>query len=210
MTQCSKIDLIINFKIMHLKSLKTIEGIEIKGPLLFTPKIFEDSRGFFYESWNKASFSNFINKKVDFVQDNHSKSQAGVLRGLHYQTNPNAQAKLVRCIKGEIFDVIVDLRIKSKTFGKWSGIKLNQNNLKQLWIPEGFAHGFLTISEFAEVIYKTTNYWNKESERTIIWDDKKISINWPIKLLKGKSPILSDKDNNALSFEKVTFNSEIF
>jgi len=195
---------------MDFESLKNNKGIEILGPILISPKIYEDSRGFFYESWNKKSFSNLINKKVDFVQDNHSKSVNGVLRGLHYQINPFAQAKLVRCVKGEIFDVIVDLRIKSETFGNWSGVMLSQSNFKQLWIPEGFAHGFLTISKLAEVVYKTTNYWNQNSERTILWNDKSISINWPLDLIKSKLPSLSEKDKNAYSLEKVIRNSDIF
>ncbi len=195
---------------MDFESLKNNKGIEILGPILISPKIYEDSRGFFYESWNKKSFSNLINKKVDFVQDNHSKSVNGVLRGLHYQINPFAQAKLVRCVKGEIFDVIVDLRIKSETFGNWSGVILSQSNFKQLWIPEGFAHGFLTISKLAEVVYKTTNYWNQNSERTILWNDKSISISWPLDLIKSKLPALSEKDKNAYSLEKVIRNSDIF
>lgn len=195
---------------MDYESLKNNKGIEILGPILISPKIYEDSRGFFYESWNKKSFSNLINKKVDFVQDNHSKSVNGVLRGLHYQINPFAQAKLVRCVKGEIFDVIVDLRIKSETFGNWAGVMLSQSNFKQLWIPEGFAHGFLTISKLAEVVYKTTNYWNQNSERTILWNDKSISISWPLDLIKSKLPALSEKDKNADSLEKVIRNSDIF
>ena len=195
---------------MDFESLKNNKGIEILGPILISPKIYEDSRGFFYESWNKKSFSNLINKKVDFVQDNHSKSVNGVLRGLHYQINPFAQAKLVRCVKGEIFDVIVDLRIKSETFGNWSGVMLSQSNFKQLWIPEGFAHGFLTISKLAEVVYKTTNYWNQNSERTILWNDKSISISWPLDLIKSKLPTLSEKDKNGYSLEKVISNSDIF
>ena len=195
---------------MDFESLKNNKGIEILGPILISPKIYEDSRGFFYESWNKKSFSNLINKKVDFVQDNHSKSVNGVLRGLHYQINPYAQAKLVRCVKGEIFDVIVDLRIKSETFGNWSGVMLSQSNFKQLWIPEGFAHGFLTISKLAEVVYKTTNYWNQNYERTILWNDKSISISWPLDLIKSKIPALSEKDKNAYSLEKVIRNSDIF
>ena len=195
---------------MDFESLKNNKGIEILGPILISPKIYEDSRGFFYESWNKKSFSNLINKKVDFVQDNHSKSVNGVLRGLHYQINPFAQAKLVRCVKGEIFDVIVDLRIKSETFGNWSGVMLSQSNFKQLWIPEGFAHGFLTISKLAEVVYKTTNYWNQNSERTILWNDKTISISWPLDLIKSKLPALSEKDKNADSLEKVIRSSDIF
>ena len=191
-------------------SLKTIENIEIEGPLLISPEIYNDSRGFFFESWNREKFSNITKTKTDFVQDNHSKSQKGVLRGLHYQLNPNAQGKLIRCISGEIFDVIIDLRVKSKTFSKWSGVFLSQTNFKELWIPEGFAHGFLTISDTAEIIYKTTNYWNKNFERSIIWNDKTLSINWPLNYLKTKSPLLSTKDKNAPTLEQAIINSDIF
>ena len=191
-------------------SLKTIENIEIEGPLLISPEIYNDSRGFFFESWNREKFSNITKPKTDFVQDNHSKSQKGVLRGLHYQLNPNAQGKLIRCISGEIFDVIIDLRVKSKTFSKWSGVFLSQTNFKELWIPEGFAHGFLTISDTAEIIYKTTNYWNKNFERSIIWNDKTLSINWPLNYLKTKSPLLSPKDKNAPTLEQAIINSDIF
>ncbi len=195
---------------MKISSLKTIEDIEIDGPLLITPKIFEDSRGFFYESWNKKSFFKLTNLNLDFVQDNHSKSYNGVLRGLHYQLKPYPQGKLVRCIKGSIFDVVVDLRSKSKTFGKWSSVVLSQDNLKELWVPEGFGHGFLTISENAEVVYKTTNYWEKNYERSILWNDRRISIKWPLESLKNKLPILSIKDKNAPTLEAAITNSEIF
>ncbi len=195
---------------MKAINLQTTENIEIQGPLLISPTLFEDERGFFFESWNQLSFNNLVQRKVNFVQDNHSKSTLGVLRGLHYQLNPNAQGKLVRCINGEIFDVIVDLRIKSKTFGKWSGANLSQKNQKELWIPEGFAHGFLTISKSAEIVYKTTNYWSRGSERAIIWDDKKISIDWPTEAINFKSPLLSLKDMNASTLEKAILNSEIF
>ena len=147
---------------MKISPLKTTDDIEIDGPLVISPNIFEDSRGFFYESWNKETFFKLTNVKLDFVQDNHSKSSNGVLRGLHYQLNPYPQGKLVRCIKGSIFDVVVDLRIESKTFGKWSSAVLSQENHKELWIPVGFGHGFLTTSDSAEVIYKTTNYWAKD------------------------------------------------
>ena len=195
---------------MNLNSLKTIEDIEIDGPLLISPRIFEDNRGFFYESWNKESFFKLTNKNLNFVQDNHSKSSLGVLRGLHYQLQPYPQGKLVRCIKGSIFDVIVDLRLESKTFGKWAGEVLSQDNFKEIWIPEGFGHGFLTISETAEVVYKTTNYWQKNFERTILWNDKRISIKWPLEYLHPKSPILSIKDKNAQTLETAILKSEVF
>lgn len=195
---------------MILNSLKTIENIEIKGPYLISPRIFEDSRGFFYESWNKESFLKLSNNNLNFVQDNHSKSKKGVLRGLHYQLNPYAQGKLVRCINGSIYDVIVDLRIKSKTFGKWAGVFLSKENFNQIWIPEGFAHGFLTISDTAEIIYKTTNYWQKNFERSIIWNDKSISIKWPLEYLKSKSPKLSFKDENSQTLDSAISKSEVF
>ena len=195
---------------MKISSLKTEEDIEIDGPLLVSPNIFEDTRGFFYESWNKEAFFKLTNMKLDFVQDNHSKSSNGVLRGLHYQLNPYPQGKLVRCIKGSIFDVVVDLRIQSKTFGKWSSAILSQLNHNELWVPEGFAHGFLTISDSAEVIYKTTNYWAKDFERSILWNDRKISIEWPIESLESKSPKLSMKDKNAQTLEKAISKSEVF
>ena len=195
---------------MKISSLKTEENIEIDGPLLVSPNIFEDSRGFFYESWNKEAFFKLTNMKLDFVQDNHSKSSNGVLRGLHYQLNPYPQGKLIRCIKGSIFDVVVDLRIQSKTFGKWSSAVLSHLNHNELWVPEGFAHGFLTISDSAEVIYKTTNYWAKDFERSILWNDKKISIKWPIESLDSKYPKLSMKDKHAQTFEKAISKSEVF
>ena len=195
---------------MDFEYLKTNENIEIKGPLLISPKKFKDSRGFFYESWNEEAFNKITNSKIKFVQDNHSKSKKGVLRGLHYQIKPYAQGKLVRCINGNIFDVIVDIRVESETFGKWVGITLSESNFKELWVPEGFAHGFLTISETAEVIYKTTNFWNKESERSILWNDKKISINWPLKLLNNEIPFLSNKDMNASNLEKAKIYKELF
>ena len=157
----------------------------VKGPILIKPTIFGDDRGFFYESWNRKNWCEILKsnnqKEAIFVQDNHSKSTKGVLRGLHYQTNPNPQGKLVRCINGEIFDVAVDIRKESETYGSWVFAYLNSVNKHQLWIPEGFAHGFLTMTETAEVTYKTTSYWDKECERSIIWEDKSINIKWPIK-----------------------------
>ena len=173
----------------------------IDGPLLIKPKVFNDKRGFFMESWNSNDWENIIQESKQelnlFLQDNHSKSSIGVLRGLHYQLNPFAQGKLVRCISGEIYDVAVDIRINSPTFGKYVGEFLSAENHLQLWIPVGFAHGFLTISETAEVVYKTTNYWDKNSERSIKWNDPLIKIEWPSKILKNHEISISQKDSQA-------------
>nr|WP_075440460.1 dTDP-4-dehydrorhamnose 3,5-epimerase [Prochlorococcus marinus] len=187
---------------MKFEQLKNEEGFEFKGPFLITPQIFGDQRGIFYESWNKSVFDININANVNFVQDNHSKSIKGVLRGLHYQTNPFPQGKLVRCISGAIFDVAIDLRKNSETFAMWIGVELSSENMKQLWIPEGFAHGFLTMSDFAEVLYKTTDYWSKDCEKSIKWDDKTLAINWPLNKLNMEFPILSKKDKEAISFKE--------
>ncbi|AUU08828.1 dTDP-4-dehydrorhamnose 3,5-epimerase [Serratia marcescens] len=163
--------------------------------LIFEPTVFGDPRGFFFESFSQRVFDEVVGRHVDFVQDNHSKSTKGVLRGLHYQLNPDAQAKLVRCVEGEVFDVAVDIRRQSKTFGQWVGVKLSAENKRQLWIPEGFAHGFLTLSDTAEFVYKTTNYYAKESERSILWNDKDINIGW-----ETNNCLLSDKDLSASRF----------
>lgn len=167
---------------------------EIPDVLIFEPKVFGDERGFFFESFNQKVFEEAVGHPVDFVQDNHSKSSKGVLRGLHYQLPPFAQGKLVRCIAGEVFDVAVDIRKNSETFGKWVGVNLSAENKRQLWIPEGFAHGFLTLSDTAEFLYKTTNYYNPEMERGIIWNDPMLSIEWgePLNI------VLSNKDLNNL------------
>ena len=180
---------------MKTKKIKSNKGNYIDGVLLITPKVFEDQRGFFYESWNKKEFNEIT--KTNFLQDNHSRSYMGVLRGLHYQLNPYAQGKLVRCSLGNIFDVAVDLRINSKTYKEWVGIELNEINKYQLWIPRGFAHGFLTLSRIAEVQYKTTEYWFKDSEKTIVWNDPDLKIIWPMEKLNGVKPKLSNKDLNA-------------
>ena len=152
---------------MKIQSLKNAQGVEFEGLLLITPDKYKDQRGFFYESWNKKIFDKQTNSKTNFVQDNHSSSSKGVLRGLHYQINPSPQGKLVRCVFGEIFDVAVDLRRKSKTFANWVGVNLSAENMQQFWIPEGFAHGFLTMSDNAEVLYKTTDFWEKDCEKSI-------------------------------------------
>ncbi|WP_338308105.1 dTDP-4-dehydrorhamnose 3,5-epimerase, partial [Escherichia coli] len=149
---------------------------KIPDVLIFEPKVFSDERGFFFESFNQKIFEEAVGRKVEFVQDNHSKSSKGVLRGLHYQLEPYAQGKLVRCVVGEVFDVAVDIRKSSSTFGKWVGVNLSSENKRQLWIPEGFAHGFLVLSETAEFVYKTTNFYSYPHERSIIWSDSNINI----------------------------------
>ncbi|MEY0174291.1 dTDP-4-dehydrorhamnose 3,5-epimerase [Providencia rettgeri] len=153
---------------------------EIPDVLIIEPKVFEDERGFFFESFNQKQFDDAVGYPVSFVQDNHSKSVKGVLRGLHYQEAPYAQGKLVRCIAGEVFDVAVDIRKNSPTFGKWVGVNLSAENKRQLWIPEGFAHGFLVLSDEAEFVYKTTNYYHPESDSGYLWNDTFINISWPI------------------------------
>lgn len=158
--------------------------------LLIEPSVYGDDRGFFYESFNQKKFEELIGHPVSFVQDNHSLSQRGVLRGLHYQQPPHAQGKLVRVVEGEVFDVAVDIRSDSERFGRWVGVHLSAENKQQLWIPPGFAHGFLTLSDQAQFLYKTTAYYAPEAERCIAWNDPTLNIQWPILV----SPILSAKD----------------
>jgi dTDP-4-dehydrorhamnose 3,5-epimerase len=167
----------------------------ISDVVIIEPKVFGDERGFFLESFNHRQFAELIGRKVDFVQDNHSLSARNVLRGLHYQIQ-QPQGKLVRVVQGEVFDVVVDIRKSSPTFGKWVGEILSSENKRQLWVPEGFAHGFVVISETAEVLYKTTDYWAPDFERSIAWNDPAIGIQWP---LKGE-PTLSAKDRQAHPF----------
>lgn len=169
--------------------------------LILEPKVFGDDRGFFFESFNARAFEEATDLKPDFVQDNHSKSARNVLRGLHYQIQ-NPQGKLVRVVQGEVFDVAVDLRMSSKTFGQWVGIHLSVENKKQFWIPEGFAHGFVVLSETAEFLYKTTDYYAPEYERSLLWNDPALGINWP---LEGE-PKLAAKDAAAKRFSE----TEIF
>ncbi len=178
---------------MQAEVLTTAAGVPFQGPLLLTPRVFGDERGFFFESWNQQVF-NAAAGDTAFVQDNHSRSSRGVLRGLHYQLPPHPQGKLVRCVLGEIFDVAVDIRRSSPTFGQWVGAVLSADNKQQLWVPAGFAHGFLTLSEQAEVLYKTTDFWSRECERAIRWDDPQLAIAWPLEALAGAEPQLSEKD----------------
>ena len=151
----------------------------IPDVLIIEPKVFGDERGFFYESFNQKAFNDATGLDVQFVQDNHSRSRQGVLRGLHYQLPPHAQGKLVRCVRGAVFDVAVDIRKSSPTFGKWVGVELSETNHRQFWIPPGFAHGFLTLSETADFLYKTTDYYTPAAERSIAWSDPRIGVEWP-------------------------------
>ena len=171
--------------------------LEIPDVVLFEPKVFGDERGFFMESFNQKVFEQAIGRTVSFVQDNHSKSAKNVLRGLHYQINC-PQGKLVRVTRGAVFDVAVDIRRSSASFGKWVGEILSEDNKKQLWVPEGFAHGFLTLTESAEFLYKTTDYYYPENERCIKWNDATIAIAWP----EGVTPVLSAKDVGGVQFDK--------
>lgn len=169
--------------------------LAIPEVILFTPKAFGDDRGFFFESFNQTTFKDASGLTRDFVQDNHSKSQKGALRGLHYQLPPKAQGKLVRVVQGEVFDVAVDIRKSSPTFGKWVGEVLSADNKQQLWISEGFAHGFVTLSETAEFLYKTTEFYAPEYERCIRWNDPQIGIDWEVL----QAPLLSGKDQQGSS-----------
>ncbi len=169
---------------------------KLAGVLIIEPRVFGDERGFFFESFNQRAFDDAVGTHVDFVQDNHSKSSRNVLRGLHYQLPPKAQGKLVRVVQGEVFDVAVDLRKDSPTFGQWVGEILSAENKKQLWIPAGFAHGFLTLSDTAEFLYKTTDYYSPEHERCIRWDDADVGVEWPLSM----PPLVSGKDAQGLPF----------
>ena len=171
----------------------------IPDVLLIEPRVFGDARGFFFESFNQKSFAEATGVNLPFVQDNHSKSVKGVLRGLHYQLEPHAQGKLVRVTQGEVFDVAVDLRKDAKTFGQWVGVTLSAENKQQLWIPPGFAHGFLVLSDTAEFLYKTTDYYAPQAERSLRWDDPTLAIAWP---LEGE-PILADKDRQGHLFSEL-------
>lgn len=166
--------------------------------LLLEPRVFGDERGFFFESFNQRDFESVTGLQVNFVQDNHSRSVKGVLRGLHYQIK-HAQGKLVRVTQGAVFDVVVDLRRSSSNFGKWMGLELSESNKRQLWIPPGFAHGFLVTSDTAEFLYKTTDYWFPEYERSLIWNDPDVGIDWPLE----HSPVLANKDAIAPTLKEV-------
>ena len=187
--------------------------IETRIPdvLILEPKVFCDDRGWFMESFNLKAFNLALEEHglaiPEFVQDNHSMSQAGVLRGLHYQLNPFAQGKLVRVVQGKALDVAVDIRKCSPTFGQWVGVELTATNHRQFWIPAGFAHGFVALEDDTQFLYKTTNYYHKESERTILWHDNSLDINWPIEGLELK---LTEKDSDGATFAQAIVNNDIF
>lgn len=179
----------------------SVEDLKIKGVKIVTPQIYVDERGYFMETWRQQEFDNVIGRHVEFVQECQSGSIRNVVRGLHFQLPPHEQAKLVRCTCGRIFDVAVDVRKTSSTFGQWVGAELSEENHKQLWIPEGFAHGFMVISDYAQVCYKVTDYWHKESESSVRWDDPRIKIKWP-----KADVIVSEKDKKALGlYEAIVF-----
>ena len=195
---------------MQVEQLSSQHGQRLDGPLLITPRVFGDERGWFFESWNQRRFDEAVGDAVVFSQDNHSRSQRGVLRGLHYQLPPEPQAKLVRASAGAIFDVAVDIRRGSPTFGQWVGAELSAENRCQLWVPEGFAHGFLTLSEQAEVQYKARGFWNRDCERAIRWDDPDLAIAWPLERLEGVSVSLSEKDAGAAGLRQNLENGALF
>ena len=195
---------------MQVDQLKSNQGAMMDGPLLITPTAFGDERGWFFESWNQRKFDEAVGEAVVFSQDNHSRSIRGVLRGLHYQLAPEPQAKLVRSSQGSIFDVAVDIRRRSSTFGQWVGAELTAANKSQLWIPVGFAHGFLTLSDVAEVQYKARGFWDKSCERAIVWNDPDIAIDWPLERLEGTEVSLSGKDAEAAGFMTAVAAEDVF
>jgi len=173
-----------------------VHPTRIPDVMMLDPEVFGDERGFFFESFNARTFRERTGRIREFVQDNHSRSARGVLRGLHYQVGQQAQGKLVRVVVGEVYDVAVDLRQRAPTFGQWVGVRLSAENKRQLWVPEGFAHGFLVLSDYAELLYKTTEYYSPEQERCIRWDDADLAIDWPF----DGAPQLSAKDQAGVAF----------
>ncbi|APR35208.1 dTDP-4-dehydrorhamnose 3,5-epimerase [Paraburkholderia sp. SOS3] len=166
-----------------------VTATSLSGVKIIEPKVFGDTRGFFFESYNAREFAEHVAPGLEFVQDNHSRSMKGVLRGMHYQIR-HPQGKLVRVVSGEVYDVVVDLRRDSPTFGKWEGLHLSADNKRQLWVPPGFAHGFYVTSDSAEFLYKTTDYWYPEHERSLLWNDSDVGVEWPLDGI----PTLADKD----------------
>ena len=204
---------------MPAEALMTPTGERVDGPLLITPQVFGDDRGFFYESWNEWRFQADLiaagvaepdAQAVVFRQDNHSRSSRGVLRGLHFQLPPEPQGKLVRCSVGSIFDVAVDLRRGSPSYGQWVGATLSAENHQQLWVPVGFAHGFLTLSDVAEVQYKASGFWNRDCERSLRWDDSAIAIDWPLQQAGLSEPLLAVKDAEAPDLQSLVSAGEVF
>ena len=204
---------------MPAETISAVSGEPIDGPMLITPQVFADDRGFFFESWNERRFRDDLicagvpqteSEALQFRQDNHSRSTRGVLRGLHFQLPPEPQAKLVRCTAGEIFDVAVDLRRSSATYGRWVGVVLSADNHLQLWVPVGFAHGFLTLSDVAEVQYKASGFWNRDCERSLRWNDLQLKIQWPLHLAAVNEPFLAEKDAQAPVLKGLESAGEVF
>ena len=204
---------------MPAEPLLTASGHPMEGPLLFTPQVFGDDRGFFYESWNERRFCADLiaagipstdAEQLRFRQDNHSRSTRGVLRGLHFQLLPEPQGKLVRCSLGAIFDVAVDLRRGSSNYGSWVGAELSAENHQQLWVPVGFAHGFLTLSDVAEVQYKASGFWNRSCERSLRWNDPSLAIAWPLQQAGVMEPVLAQKDAEAPALVDLESAGEVF
>ena len=204
---------------MPAKTLYRAAGQPLSGPLLITPQLFGDDRGFFYESWNELRFrsdlmaagvSSAETEEIQFRQDNHSRSSRGVLRGLHFQLPPEPQGKLVRCTVGAIFDVVVDLRQGSPSYSQWVGVELSAENHQQLWVPVGFAHGFLTLSELAEVQYKASGFWNRECERSLRWDDPALQVAWPLERASVQMPLLAAKDGAAPLLAELDASGDLF
>ncbi len=180
--------------------------LAIPEVVLLEPQVFGDNRGFFFESFNHQKFEEAIDRPVKFVQDNHSRSARGVLRGLHYQIQ-NPQGKLVRVVSGEVLDIAVDMRRSSPTFGQWVGARLSAENKHQLWVPEGFAHGFLVLSETADFLYKTTDYYAPAHERCLMWSDRDVGVDWMLEELGGSTPQLSAKDQVGTAFAQAEYYS---
>ena len=204
---------------MAAKTLLMVSGQPMAGPLLITPQMFGDDRGFFYESWNERRFRQDLiaaglpaaqAEDLQFRQDNHSRSSRAVLRGLHFQLPPEPQGKLVRCSVGSIFDVAVDLRRGSPSYGQWVGATLSEENHQQLWVPVGFAHGFLTLSDVAEVQYKASGFWNPDCERSLRWNDPAIAIRWPLQQAGVTAPLLAAKDAEAPDLQVLVTAGEVF
>ena len=192
---------------MKFKKLFNLDGDLIEGLKLITHDVFYDQRGYFYESWNKYQFEKFLEENISFCQLNQSHSKKGVLRGLHYQLKPGDQGKLVQCTKGSIFDVVVDIRKDSKTYSNWVGIELNEFIKQSLWVPPGFAHGFLTLSDSADLQYLVTKKWDKSLERCINWNDKNLGIDWPV---LDFAPLVSEKDSKGLGLHEAESSNIIF
>ena len=192
---------------MLIENLISKNGKEIEGPKLITHDVFYDERGLFVENWNKFKFEKVYEKSVNFSQLNQSRSCKGVLRGLHFQLEPESQGKLIKCFAGKIFDVVVDIRRTSETYSYWVGVNLSQEKHQSLWIPPGFAHGFFTLSEYADIQYLVTNKWNKDLERCIIWNDEEIGIDWPF---NSELPLISPKDRDGMTLSKAKMSGNIF